>query len=424
MTTEAGSNIVGAVAPHRTGFANYLFAHAAWFLAFGVQMVLFPYLVRVILQENAVRFGLAQMCLQLPTTLLILLGGFVADRTDTKRTIVIANLLNVGMFGVLGVLVISGHLTYELLIGYALVMGVIGAFAMPARDALLSQVAPEATGIQRAVALTTMAQFAGQILGMILAVMAPLIGVGPLFIGQGVLMGVAALVASRLTPRPRQEVHARGDDHPITFLTNQIREGFSAAMGSAIIAPVVICAVGMGLFFMGAFAVLLPLIVQGYFPESGGDKTKIASALGAFSLCFWIGSMISASILIRFGALKHKGIIYLCALALGGMVLVACSIHVPMWVLFMFNFVWGLGGGVAMTLGRGLIQGHAPAEKRARILSIFTLGTMGGAPLGAPIYGFLAHNMDPHQVVLFPGIGMLALVVLVAAFSKLRHVGD
>ena len=46
------------------------------------------------------------------------------------------------------------------------------------------------------------------------------------------------------------------------------------------------------------------------------------------------------------------------------------------------------------------------------------------SPLGAPIYGFLAHNMDPHQVVLFPGIGMLALVVLVAAFSKLRHVGD
>ena len=72
-----------------TGFPSYLYAHGGWFLAFGLQMVLFPYLVRVLLQENEIRFGLAQMSMQLPTVLLILLGGFVADRTDTRRTVLI-----------------------------------------------------------------------------------------------------------------------------------------------------------------------------------------------------------------------------------------------------------------------------------------------------------------------------------------------
>ena len=425
MTTQAIPD-TAQTPPPTTGFANYLFAHAAWFLAFGVQMVLFPYLVRVILHENSVRFGLAQMCLQLPTTFLILFGGFVADRSDAKRTIVIANILNVGLFAALGLLVTMGHLTYNLLIAYALIMGTIGAFAMPARDGLLSDVAPTAGGIQRAVALATMAQFAGQILGMILAVMAPLLGVGPLFIGQAVLMVAAALVASRMTPRARAPIHARGDDHPIAFLAGQIREGFTAAMGSAVIAPVMICAMGMGLFFMGAFAVILPLIVQSYFPAglAAGDKTKIASALGAFSLCFWLGSMVSATILIRLGDFRRKGLAYLMALALGGGVLILCSLRVPMWLLFVFNFIWGLGGGVAMTLGRGLVQGHAPAETRARILSIFSLGMMGGAPIGAVIYGVIAQTLDPHTAILIPGVGMLLLVGVVAVFSKLRDAGD
>ena len=43
-----------------TGFPAYLYAQGGWFLAFGLQMVLFPYLVRVVLEENEVRFGLAQ----------------------------------------------------------------------------------------------------------------------------------------------------------------------------------------------------------------------------------------------------------------------------------------------------------------------------------------------------------------------------
>jgi hypothetical protein len=74
-----------SAAAEPTGFAAYLFTHGAWFFAFGLQMVLFPYLVRVLLQENEIRFGLAQMSMQLPTVLLILVGGFVADRTDTRR---------------------------------------------------------------------------------------------------------------------------------------------------------------------------------------------------------------------------------------------------------------------------------------------------------------------------------------------------
>ena len=409
-----------------SGFPAYLFAHGAWFLAFGVQVVLFPYLVRVVLQESEIRFGLAQMALQLPTTLLILVGGFAADRGDARKIVVAACGLAVLTFLTLGGLVTSGRLTYGLMIGYAVTVGVIGAFATPARDSLLSLVAPGtgSAAIQKAVAFASLAQFGAQILGMLLAAAAPFFGIGPLLLGQAGLMVLAAFAAASLRPRPafRRE---RGAGGLLARMGSDIKGGLAAAAASPVIAPVVICATAMGVCFMGSFFVLLPLIVESYFvADIQTDPTRIASALGLFSLCFWSGSIISAMVLVRLGGLPRKGLIYLCALATGALVLIGCSIPMPFPALCVMNFIWGLGGGVAMTLGRGLVQEYAPEESRGRVLSIFTLGLMGGGPLGAVAYGFLAKALGAHTAILIPGLMMLVLVAAVFTFSKLKTVGD
>ena len=406
-----------------TGFGGYLFTQSAWFLAFGLQMVLFPYLVRVVLQENEVRFGIAQMSMQLPTVLLILLGGYAADRTDTRLTVLAGCGVCALSFLGLGVFVATGHLTYGALIVYALGIGTIGAFVTPARDALLSRVAPG--GVQQAVGMASLAQFGGQVVGMATATAAPLVGLPALLFGQAAMMAVAAGAAARIRPRPAGPPRVR-EGGVLGFIAGEISGGFRAAAASPVIAPVIICAVGMGLFFMGAFAVLLPLIVQDYFPAdlAGAERTRIATALGVFSLTFWIGSILSTFILIRVGHVRRKGRLYLAALFSGSTVLVLCSLPMPFWLLCGLNFIWGLGGGVAMTLGRGLVQTYSPPDKVARILSIFTLGNMGAAPAGAVLYGVLAHAIGPRAAILFPGLGMLLVVGAVALRSQLWSLAE
>ncbi|WGM40132.1 MFS transporter [Caulobacter sp. NIBR1757] len=408
-----------------TRFPAYLFAHGAWFLAFGVQLVLFPYLVRVVLQEDEIRFGLAQMCLQLPTTLLILVGGFTADRIPPRRIVAIACAISVLTFTALGLMVMSGRLTYGLVIVYALSVGTIGAFAIPARDSLLSLVAPgdDARSVHRAVNFASLAQFGAQILGMAYATLAPFVGVGRMLLSLAGLMAAASVAAVSLRPRPAH-VAERGDGHLVARMAADIAGGVRAAFASPIIAPTVVCALFVGICFMGSFFVLLPLIVQSYFPPGDPDPTHIATALAAFSLCFWIGSLISALTLTRIGHLRRKGLVYMAALTTGGLVLIGCSIKMPFPALCVLNFVWGLGGGVAMTLGRGLVQQYAPAVSRGRILSVFTLGLMGGGPLGALAYGFLAKAVGPHTAILVPGLLMLGLVSAVFTFSPLRHLDE
>src|ERR1041384_8201570 len=62
----------------------YLVVQVAWFTAFGLQTVLFPYLLKNILEVEPALLGLAQMALALPSVVFILLGGVVAERADAR----------------------------------------------------------------------------------------------------------------------------------------------------------------------------------------------------------------------------------------------------------------------------------------------------------------------------------------------------
>ena len=63
----------------------YLTAISAWYGAFGMQSVVFAWLVTMVLREPAERVGIAQMTLLLPGMLLILIAGVLADRIGLRR---------------------------------------------------------------------------------------------------------------------------------------------------------------------------------------------------------------------------------------------------------------------------------------------------------------------------------------------------
>ncbi|HET6473682.1 MAG TPA: MFS transporter, partial [Pseudomonadales bacterium] len=71
----------------------YLTSTAAFLIPGGIQMVLFPWLVAVLLHESADRVGLAQMCGSLPALFLILFGGVVGDRFDQRRILMALHVL-------------------------------------------------------------------------------------------------------------------------------------------------------------------------------------------------------------------------------------------------------------------------------------------------------------------------------------------
>src|SRR5262245_66560661 len=100
-------------------------------------MVLFPWLVVVVLRMDAFAVGLAQAAMMAPGLLFLPLGGSVADRGNPRRLLFAYHLIYATPPIVLALVLWQGGLSYPLLIVYGIIVGAIGAFAIPTRDALL-----------------------------------------------------------------------------------------------------------------------------------------------------------------------------------------------------------------------------------------------------------------------------------------------
>ena len=74
-------------------FLYYMIGQGSWFLSQGLQMVLFPTILVLMLNVSPAFYGLAQVSILAPSIFLIVLGGAIADRTDTRKLLGIIHLL-------------------------------------------------------------------------------------------------------------------------------------------------------------------------------------------------------------------------------------------------------------------------------------------------------------------------------------------
>ena len=374
-----------------------------------MQTIVFPWLVTVVLHEPPARIGVAQMSLMAPSIFLMLLGGAVADRADCRRLLVRGHLVAAVPPLVLGAAIAWGWLAYGGLIAYALAVGTTGAFVMPARDAMLTRVA--AGGLGRAVALMTATQFAAQLVGIAVGGSAGTIGAPALLLLQAAVLafgGIAALRLPAAPPMPGASTRSR---------LEAMRDGLRAAAESPILVPVLIANLAVGVFYVGAFLVILPLIVRDVY---GGGSAQ----LSLVSLGFWGGTIGSTLVQIRLGALRRPGRAIVMALLLGAGVLAAMAWPGPFPAFVTLCLVWGLGAGVVMTQARILVQAAAPETHRARILSLFQLGLMGGAPVGALLIGYLAALTGPRGAAVYPAACMLLVLAGLLLRSRLWQQGE
>jgi len=76
-------------------------------------------------------------------------------------------------------------------------------------------------------------------------------------------------------------------------------------------------------------------------------------------------------------------------------------------------FCWGLGGGVCINMLRSIVQAASSTSHRARVMSVFSLGMLGGMPIGSLLMGYCAAVFGALPTLAVPVIGVLAAVVYV-----------
>lgn len=403
----------------------YLAGQVAFFAALGAQGVLFSWLITIPLGKPADAVGIAQMLMMLPMPLLVLVGGALAERRDLRLHLAQAQaailLPQVALF----VMVLGGWLGFGGLLVYALVVGTCSAFTMPARDAALPAIVRGQGGdLMRAIATTTGLQFGAQIIGLLLAGLASEFsgllsgdrtapaGALPVIVVMGLLFGFAVFATLRLTPQPPLSARAR---HSLQDVLSEMREGLREALSHPRIRPVVLLLFATGVLFMGTFIVIFPVMSRDIY---GGGSMKLAFT----NASFMAGVLASTAILARRPPVRRPGRAMMVAMSTSFISLLVIHLAPPSLVLYATIFAWGGAAGISMTMSRTLVQEAAPESHRARLVSVYQLAQMGGAPLGAFAIGLVIAEVGVLNALLVPAAGVVIVMAATLAFTDLWHI--
>jgi len=378
-----------------------------WSLTTGLHQVLFTWLVVGVLRAAPAWIGTAQTCQMLPSLLFSLVGGVAADRVDRRRLLVVLHAAAAVAVLALAAATQAGHLSLRVLMAYALAWGTIWAIAFPARDGLLSEVARG--DMLRAVTGMTLAQFGGQAFGTHLAGIAAWAGtVGTL----GVLAAVTLASAVPIAALPAVPAKGRARDRPPAL--RQIQEGLREVRRSPVLRPVALLVTADGLFFMGPYLVLCPLLVRDHY-HGGVDELSLAM------LMLTLGTMAGSVFVLWRGGVRRKGRAFLVALFCIASALIAIALRPPFAGFLALLFAWGVGHSFFLNTSRTLFQEAAPESHRARVLSIHALGLLGMAPLSNFAAGFLAVLVGAAPGCALAGGIMIVLTALAGTFTRVAE---
>ena len=415
--------------PRRVRFElpAYLVVQASWFMAFGLQLVLFPYLITQRLDLGGKELGLANMALSAPSVLFLLIGGVVAERLPSRSLLILLHILAaLPAFG-LAYAIRADALSYPLIILYGISIGTIGAFMMPIRDATVNEVVERRINVgssvtlQLGVTLATMTQFISQIIGITLAGYADKVTRMPAWLGgfdvgpiaserllfiQGIVMAVGAIFAMVMFKGKQLYTGRTG----VQAAFGDAMDGFRAVRADPRLWSISILMIGVGVFIIGSFLVVLPILnkdTYGFGPDGLRDMF----------VTFWFGAAVSTFVLSAFKAIKRQGRWLLFSQLLGVMTIATIIFPIPHQLFLCIVFLWGIAAGVSITLSRAIVQAAAPKNQLARVLSVYQLGFMAGAPIGAALMGILVDSLGPRMAAIIPAVGMVSLILWMFLFT-------
>ncbi|MDQ6675094.1 MAG: MFS transporter [Chloroflexota bacterium] len=344
------------------------------------------------LTDSGLALGAVMAAQALPMLLLAPWAGSFLDRVPLRRVLFVTALLGAVQAACLAVLALTGTINLAWVFGLALGLGCIQVFDRPGSQAFIAELVPR-EAIAGAVGLASSAQAMGRLGGPALAaVLYAWAGAGSVFAVNAtsfaaVLVALALLRSSELLPRA---IHSSKRTDMSTALRFAWR---SPPVRSALIA--------------NAFIGLLAFNFPTFFASISSltfDQPSLFGAAESINAVTAIAAGVLLARQVRRPTLRTVGIAGVClgsslawvALSPTGTVFLAAMPY------FGFAVVW------YGTSSQTLIQQHSPAEMGGRMMSLYTLGSMGTTPLGALIVGAVIDRWSPRLAI---GLGASSAVV-------------
>jgi MFS family permease len=390
--------------PLITPFARYWSSRVLATLALHMQTVAVGWQLYT-LTGSALDLGLVGLVQFVPTIVLTLVVGQVADRFDRRRVVVACHVAQAGAAAVLALGSLGGWLGREGILTMAALLGAARAFENPARAALLPELVPLAR-LPRAIASVTAAGQTARIVGPALGGVLYGLGaatvyltVSALYVAGAVFIGLVETVARA---RPRDEITAASLFSGVAFIVRR---------------RLLLGLLSLDLFavLLGGATALLPIYARDILDTGpwGLGLLRAAPAVGALAMSVVLarrpiernaGPVLFTSILVFAAATIVFGVSTSLPLSLAGL------------------GVLGASDLLSMIIRQSLVQLRTPDGMRGRVGAVHSLFTGTSNQLGEFESGLLAAAFGAVPAVLIGGVGTIAVAGLwMYRFPELRR---
>jgi MFS family permease len=354
------------------------------------------------LTDSPASLGIASFAGMMPTLLLSLYAGVLADQVDRRRLLIGVQLTLALLAAILAFLATTGVIAFWHIVAISVIAGTAGAIGLPAFQVLVPTLVSRAA-IGNAIALNS-AQFnLSRMLGPAIA------GLLVATVGEPASFWVNALAAATLAfvvrgiRLPAQEEITRREAGLWSNLLDGLRYIRSQRVLMALLALGAAPA-----FFILPYLTLMPIFAR--------DVLGIGAAgLGLLNACVGLGALGSALTVALRPSQETSGRLLVVGLVWMAFTLSVFSLSREVPFSCVALAALGASQVAYYTSTQTLVQLLSPARYRGRILSVQTLGALGLLPVGSLAAGVSADRIGPH-VTLLAGAG-LTLIALLAILA-------
>jgi MFS family permease len=352
------------------------------------------------LTDSTFMLGLVTFAGQIPNLLLAPWAGALSDRYPRRKLLMLTTSLAALQALSLAILTIAGLITPMVILGMALVLGIISGFDQPIRQAFIPELVEKREDIANAVALTSFTIHSSRFIG-------PMIGgfVVARF-GEGMCFGLNALsyagtiiALGVMTTRHVETVHRSVGD--------ALREGATYVFDHRAIRLLLVIVATMALFG-GSYQTLLPYFARDFYH---GDVRTFALMTTAGGLGACMGTIFLASRRDTAG-LEHR-IVLSALLVAAGLAIFATTHWFEVAVAAMV--VMGFCSINTVAASNALIQSLVEDGMRGRVMALFSMAFFGLGPVGNLAVGWAGRHFGAQLTLL-----VCALAIFVVALGALR----
>jgi MFS family permease len=341
----------------------------------------------------------------LPQILLSPWAGALLDRVPLRRLMLATAVIGMLQAICLAALALTDNITLPWVVGLAFMLGCVQVFDRPAVQAFLGELVPREM-LPRAVSLASSVQAFGRLGGPALAaIMYAWHGPGLVFAvnGASYLLVIAALLLLRADAMfPRERRHGRQGN-----LGAAIRYAWGVPALRVVLGGNVV----IGLFAFN-FATFFAMIATLTFQQP--SLFGIAESINA------VTAILAGLILARYLTSPTGLTVGIASAALGLTLAWVALAPTPLVFLASMPF-FGFAVVSYGATAQSLVQQRAPREMVGRIMSLYTLGSMGTTPLGALLVGWVSDHASPRAAVGLGAASALLVGAMLIVHWRLDH---